>query len=300
MKTNYDYMFDIRPRTNELRVTLRLAERMFEQGHTVYYNYFENPMFSGRLRNRGIIRVKYPWNLWLSKPDLVLLDPVLSNRADVYRQSGCTVAYIAVQRKRTEPLSDEADGALWLHLPPSPCRPFAHSMRQQAFIGEIKKIKEQRNGTVIIGVAGEGMLSYYRILADCARQCSDFRFILSTGEQPTEENWFTWPENFSVYRQQELQPLLPWCDLVLTDETDATWMDCIYFRVPTWQLSANEREQLTPSHLEHRVRTLLAEYPRLVEQQNQWKLFYREQNRQLDTLIDRLGDYIKQHQQKRI
>ncbi len=298
MRTKYKYAFDLRPQTGELRVSLRLAERMFEQGHTVYYNDFDSPVFRERLTGRGILRVRYPGDLWLSTPDLVMLDPAFRKRADVYRHFGSVIAYIAVQRKQTEPLLDEADGMLWLRLPPLSCKPFSHSPRQNDFINEIKKIKELQPGTVVIGVAGEGMLQRYRVLDYCARHHSDFRFILSAGKQQIEEAWFAWPENVSIYRQQELQPLLPLCDLMLTDGPCPTWMDSVFACVPTWQLSANERKRLTPSRLGHRIRDMLACHPQLVERQKQLRLFYREQNRQLDTLIDRLSDYLEQHQPK--
>lgn len=295
---DYRFAFDVRPQTGELRVSLRLAERMFERGHTVYYNLIDSPVFRKRLTNRGILLVKYPWDLWLSTPDLVLLDPALRKRADVYRHYGSTVAYIAAQREPGEPWLEEADGDLWIHLPPLSCKPFSHSPRQTDFVEEIKRIKEQRPETIVIGVAGEGMSRCYRILDACARHCPNFRIILSIGKQRMEEVWFAWPENISIYRQQELQPLLPLCDLMLTDENCVAWMDCVFACVPTWQLSANDQKRLTPSRLERRIHDMLADRPQLVERQKQLRLFYREQNRQLDTLINRLGDYLKQNQPK--
>lgn len=300
MGMDYRFAFDVRPQTGELRVSLRLAERMFEQGNTVYYNYFDSPVFRGRLIGRGILLVKYPGDLWLSTPDLVFLDPVFRKRADVYRHFGSIVAYITVQREQDELCLDEANGDLWIHLPPLSCKPFSHSPRQADFIGEINRIKEQQPGTTVIGVAGEGMQQCYRVLDYCARHCPDFRFILSTGKQRIEETWFAWSENVSVYRQQELQPLLPLCDLILTDESSVAWMDSVFASVPTWQLSANERKHLTPSRLERRIRDMLADHPQLVERQKQLRLFYREQNRKLDALIGRLGDYLEQHQPKEV
>lgn len=293
----YSFLFDIPPVLGQVRVTLRLAERLHDNDCEVCYTDTSDSAFTDQLLEQGIGRIIYPTDLQWFRPDLTLLDLSLNVRAEVYARYGIPTLYVTTYDGTAR--QETLDGIPLLRLPPSPCRPLSRNVRETDFLDKIKKIRQKKLRAVIIGILEEntrntaGMKQIYRIVRHCASEHTNYQFILLTGSEETEEELLALPENVCLYRPGNLHDLLKVCDLALTAEGGDASDDCIFAHIPVWQLSGRAQRKLTPGKLDKEIQARLNNLEYLAEQQRQLSSFYEQENLKIDQLARQLVANLK-------
>lgn len=292
------FLFDIEPVFGQIRVTVRLAGQLHDNGCTVCYTDTSDSVFTDRLLRQGIGRMIYPSDLRWFKPDLTLLGFSLNARARVYAKHGIPVVYVTACDGA--PRQEPSDGIPLLRLPPSPCRPLSRNVRETEFLDKIREIKEKQQRAVIIGIpehhnrhatdAGQ----IYRIIRHCASEHDNYQFILLTDSEEIGEELLALPENVCLYRPGNLHELLKVCDLALVSEAGSVATDCTFAHLPVWELSGRAQKRLTPRKLDREIQSRLANRTHLAEQQKQLSLFYEQENRKIDRIARELTENLKQ------
>lgn len=289
-----EILFDIKPKNDQVRVTVRFACLISRKGNDVRYTDRSDSDFTTDLLNKGIGRMIYPGDLRWYTPDLALVDYLIKEQTEDYRKYEVDYAYIVVRKVPQEKERKEEGGIPLFHLPPSPCQPLSESARQADFIERIEEIKENRAKAVIIGVAEESETSrqhlelMYRSIKACGKEHPDYQFIVLTDRGEMAERLFVLPENISIYRPQDLQALLPLCDLALTTSDGTAWMDCTFAHVPNIELTPRDLHTLTPRKLDRKLKDGLQNHAYLVDRQRDLCGFYEAENQKLDQLADQL------------
>lgn len=295
----YVLLFDIMPQAYQVKVTVRLAVCLYRQGSGVYYTHSSDSVFTADLLDKGIGRVVYPDDLSWFVPDLGVLDALLKERHKVYARLGIRCVYVTVRRGTDGPKVGEADGIPQLYLPPSPCEALTTSARKVDFVDRIGEIKEDRSRSVIIGMMEKdgdlpaGLEQTYRTLRMCGMENPEYQFIVLTDRGETEERLFALPPNVSVYRPQDLQALLPLCDLALTPTEGSAWAECVFSHTPALELSPHDWRSMTPRRLDRRIKEALRNRDYLTDRQRQLCRYYERENEEVEEMAAWLLKYIE-------
>lgn len=298
----YSFLFDIPPVLGQVRVTLRLAERLHDNDCEVCYTDTSDSAFTDQLLEQGIGRIIYPTDLQWFRPDLTLLDLSLNVRAEVYARYGIPTIYVTTYDGTVQ--QETPDGIPLLRLPPSPCRPLSRNVRETDFLDKIQEIRQKKLRAVIIGILEEntrntaGMKQIYRIVRHCASEHSNYQFILLTDREEMEEELLTLPENVCLYRSGNLHDLLKICDLALAAEGGSAVDDCIFAHLPVWKLTDRMLRRLTFRKLDKEIQDRLANLACLKEQQSQLCFIYEQENLKVDQLARQLIANLKQKNRK--
>ncbi|WP_288856789.1 hypothetical protein [uncultured Bacteroides sp.] len=297
----YSLLFDIRQETGRVRVTVRLACLISRKGNEVYYTDSSDSVFTSGLLKKGIGRVLYPDDLHWFVPDLTLLDLLLQERAALYRRHGIDYLFVTTQEEAQNGKLD----AETLYLPPSPYTPLSKGAREADFIEKLEEIKERRAATVIISILEKGngctdnAEQAYQAIRRHSADHPDHQFVVLTNQGKADEKLFALPDNIAVYRPQDLQALLPLCDLALVADDWNIQTECVFAHVPALVLLPREIRRMTPHKLSRRIMDMLGNRECLVEQQKTLCSLYEQENQRLDEVADRLIQYIDTKKQKR-
>lgn len=285
-----ELLFDIKPATSQVRITIRLACMMNRKGCNVHYTDSSDSVFTSGLLKKGIGRVLYPDDLRWFAPNLTLLDYRLPERAAVYALH--KIDYLIIDtEKENEGL---INGTTILYLPPSPYKPLSKGAREADFIERLEEIKEDCSRAVIIGLlekesgSPDEVGQIYRAIKRYSIANPEYQFIVLTNHGKVEEGLFALPSNIAVYRPQDLQALLPLCDLALIAEDRNVRTECTFAHVPALELSPRNIRNMTPKKLDRHIKSTLSNRDYLIDQQKQLCRFYELENQRLDALADRL------------
>lgn len=298
----YSFLFDISPVFSQIRVSLRLAERLYANDCEVCYTHTSDSAFTVQLLEQGIGRMIYPADLQWFRPDLTLLDLSLSVRTEVYAWYGIPAIYVTAYDEAAQ--QETFDGIPLLRLPPSPCRPLSQNVRETDFLDKIQEIRQAKQRTFIIGILEEntrnaaGMKQIYRTVRHCASEHSNYQFILLTDREEMEEELLALPENVCLYRSGNLHDLLKICDLALATEGGSAVDDCIFAHLPVWKLTDRMLRRLTSRKLDKEIQDRLANLAYLKEQQRQLCFIYEQENLKVDQLARQLIANLKQKNRK--
>lgn len=297
----YDLLFDIRKETGRVRVTVRLAYVMGKKGCEVYYTDTSDSVFTSELLKKGIGRVVYPDDLRWFAPRLTLLDLLLQERVATYRQHGIDCLLVTTREK---PSAGNRSAGI-LYLPPSPYTPLSEGARKADFIEKLEEIKEGGHpATVIIGVLEkensriEHLEQIYKAIRRHSADHPEHRFVVLTNHGTAEERLFVMPDNIAVYRPQDLQALLPLCDLALVADDLNVQTECTFAHVPALVLPPRDIRRMTPHKLDNRIADMLGNRECLVQQQKELCRLYEQENLRLDELADRLMNYLKSQENR--
>ena len=296
----FELLFDVRPETARVRVTIRLACMMSKKGCNVHYTDTSDSVFTSSLLKKGIGRVLYPDDLRWFTPDLALLDLLLQERAAVYKRYEIDYQFITTQQEA----QGSINGITVLYLPPSPYKPLSEGAREADFIEKLEDIKERRSQSVIIGLLEKEKSSpddVEQIYKTIKRYCTDhpeYQFIILTNHGTVEERLFVLPDNIAVYRPQDLQILLSLCDLALVIEDRNVRTECTFAHVPALVLPPQDIRRMTPHKLDRHIKDTMNNRNCLKEQQKQLCCFYEQENQRLDGLADSLIRYMKRKKNK--
>lgn len=296
-----ELLFDIKPTICQVRTTIRLACLMSRKDCSVHYTDSSDSVFTSGLLKKGIGRVLYPDDLRWFFPDLTLLDLLLPERAAVYQQHKIDYLFISTQKE------DEGmiNGTSILYLPPSPYTPLSEGAREVDFIEKLEEIKKGHSQAVIIGLLEkeggnpDDIEQIYRAIKRYSTTNPEYQFIILTNHGKVEERLFALPDNIAVYRPQDLQALLPWCDLALTTDDRNVSTECTFAHVPTQEFSARDICNMTPHRLDKHIKSVLNNRDYFIDQQKQLCSFYEQENQRLDKLADRLIQRMEQRKQRR-
>lgn len=295
-----ELLFDIKPETSQVRITIRLACMMNQKGCSVHYTDSSDSIFTSGLLKKGIGRVLFPDDLRWFAPDLTLLDYLLPERATIYQQHGIDYIFIATQ-KENEGL---INGTTVLYLPPSAYKPLSKGAREADFIEKLEEIKEDCSQVVIIGLlekeggSPDEVEQIYRAIKRYSIANLEYQFIVLTNQGKVEEALFALPDNIAVYRPQDLQALLPLCNLALIAEDWNARTECTFAHVPALELSPRNIRGMTPQKLDRHIKSTLINRNYLIDKQIQLCNFYELENQQLDKLADRLIERMEQRRQR--
>lgn len=293
----FEILFDIKPDTGQVRITVLLAYLMSEQGNKVYYTHTSDSVFTAGLLKKGIGRVIYPDDFRWFKPDLVLLDVQLSERAEFYRK--LKIDYVFVTIQKSDSRMENSSGTPMVCLPPAPHPMLSEMPRIDDFIEKITEIRQRyTQQTVIIGLMEEEGKTdrelFYKAIKKNGIAASQYQFVILTHDGETEEKLFSLPANVTVYRMPNLQALLPLCDLALTAGGLNAWIECTFAQVPMINFSEEAIRKITPQNLNRQIKETLENKKHIIEQQKQLCNLYERENGKLDETADWLINRIKQ------
>lgn len=294
----FEILFDIKPDTGQVRITIRLACLMNERGNKVYYTHTSDSVFTAGLLKKGIGRVIYPDDFRWFKPDLALLDAQLPNKAAFYRKQEIDCIFVTLQKTDNRMKSDSEIPIIY--LPPVPHPILSETPRMHDFIEKIAEIRQRyAQQTVIIGLMEEengkaDMELFYKAIKRNGIADAHYRFVILTRDGGTEEKLFSLPDNVTVYRMPDLQALLPLCDMALTAGGLNAWIECTFAHVPMLDFSEEAIRKITPQSLNRQIKEMLDNKKHIIEQQKQLCDLYERENGKLDETADWLINRIKQ------
>lgn len=296
----HELLFDIKPQTSQIRVTIRLATLLSKKGNQVYYTNTSDSVFTKDLLKRGIGRVIYPDDLLWFTPNITLLDYMLKEKGSVYTKYGIQYMYVTVRKDIIGTMIGQKEDIPMLYLPPSPYKALSQSARERDFIDKIEEIKEDHSRSVIIGVLEEEgnplskIEQTYKVIKSCGINNPEYQFIILTNQGKVEEELFVLPKNISIYRPQDLQSLLPLCDLALVTSEGNARIECIFSQIPALEYSPRTLKNLTPHRLGKQIKETLSNRNYLINQQKQLCSFYEQENQQIDKLANWLMKSLEQ------
>lgn len=297
----YELLFDIKPQTSQIRVTIRLATLLSRKGNQVYYTHTSDSIFTMDLLKKGIGRVLYPDDLQWFTPNLALLDYLLKEKASVYSHYGIRYMYVIARKNMDGTMIEQMNRIPLLYLPPSPYQALSQSARETDFIDKIEEIKEDHSRSVIIGVLEEDGYSLtdieqvYKAIKYCGINNPGYQFIILTNQGVIEEKLFVLPENISVYRPYDLQSLLPLCDMALVRGDGNANIECVFAHIPVLELTSRKLNRITPLKLEKKIKETIGNRDYLINQQKQLCHFYLQENLQIDSLANWIIEQLKKN-----
>lgn len=294
----FEFLFDIKPETGNVRSTIRLACLISERGNKVYYTDTSDSVFTSGLLKKGVGRVIYSNDFRWFTPDLALLDCQLQEKEQVYNQYGIDYLFITIHK--TDSKIDFNTEMPVINLPPAPCKIAPQSSIHEDLIDKLTEIKENRARTVIIGLLEEKgsnmphIETFYKTIKKSGNENPQYQFIILTNHGETETGAFSLPGNVAIYRLPDLHTLLPLCDMALTDGDMNYWIECTFAHVPMANFTPGEVKGITPRKLDRRIKDILNNRTHIIEQQKYLCDFFERENKRLDETADWLINRIKQ------
>lgn len=290
------FVWDMAPRRYNLLMTWRLAKTLQEKGHEVYYIQHEDSNFTWTLIKQHLnCSVVYPDDFKWLRPDLILLDCLLVERAPFYRKRGIPYVFVAMQspERRTDLDADVPVLCLspvFLSLPPVESARATEQLRRQ------KSIQRSGIDTFIIGLLETGeedMRCVYQSVQEVATGHPEFHFILLTRNSKVAEGLFTLPANVEIHQQLHLEEVMKECGVALTSDHPDTWLECTFAGLPFIPMSGNEIRRMTPRKLERQIVETLRNREVYRENERKIRRYFEEDNRKLDAVADDLIDWVQ-------
>jgi hypothetical protein len=264
-----------------------------EKGQEVYYIQHEDSNFTWTLIKQHLnCSVVYPDDFKWLRPDLILLDCLLVERAPFYQKRGIPYVFVAMQspERRTDLDADVPVLCLspvFLSLPPVESARATEQLRRQ------KSIQRSGIDTFIIGLLETGeedMRCVYQSVQEVATGHPEFHFILLTRNSKVAEGLFTLPANVEIHQQLHLEEVMKECGVALTSDHPDTWLECTFAGLPCIPMSGKEVRRMTPRKLERQIVETLRNREVYRENERKIRRYFEEDNRKLDAVADDLID----------
>lgn len=287
------FVWDIGSHRYNLLMTWSMAKVLQQKGHEVYYIQHEDLNFTLSLIKQHLnCSVIYPDDFEWLRPDMVLLDCLLVERAPFYRERGIPYAFVAMQSPERHTDFD-ADIPV-LCLPPVflPL-PTVESGRATEQLRRQKNIRESGTDTFIIGLLEigekeEDMRCIYQSIQKVAMWHPEYHFILLTDKPQVAQHMFVLSANMEIHQQLHLEEVLKECGVALTSEHPDAWLECTLAGLPFIPISTRASFKMPPLKLERQIADALRH--RNVYRKNEQEMcrFFDAENRKIDAVADEL------------
>ena len=285
------FVWDMAPRRYNLLMTWSMAKVLQQKGHEVYYILHEDADFSLSLIKQHLnCSVIYPDDFEWLRPDLVLLDCLLVERAPFYRKRGIPYVFVAMQSpERTTDLDSDIPvlclSPVHLPLPPVESGRATEQLRRQ------RNIRKYGTDTFIIGLLdarSKDMTPAYQSILKTAKQYPGYHFILLTDKPQVAQRLFVMTANVEIHQQLHLDEVLAECDVALTSDHPDAWLECMFSGLPFIPISDEEARKMTPWKLERQIAETLKNQDIYRKNERDMCRYFEEENHKLDAMADRL------------
>ena len=288
------FVWDMAPHRYNLLMTWKMAYALQQKGQYVYYIQHADADFTLALIKQHLnCSVIYPDDFEWLRPDLVLLDCLLVERASFYRERGIPYIFIAMQSPgRATDL--DADIPV-LCLPPVPL-PWAgkSSDRSSGLIERMKEPLRQGKDSFIVSLLEKGncvteeQRKVYRCIRKVAARHPDYRFLLWVERSQVLSGLSVLPPNVEIHRQLQQDDVFPNCKVALTTDHPDAWLECTFSGLPFIPMSDKEAKRMTPLKLEWKIAETLRNRDVYRNNEQEMCRYFEEENRKLDVMADRL------------
>lgn len=299
------FVWDMSPHRYNLLMTWSMAKALQQKAQDVYYIQHADTDFTLALIKQHLnCSVIYPDDFEWLRPNLVLLDCLLVERAPFYRERGIPYIFVAMQSPGRATNLD-ADIPV-LCLPPVPL-PWAEksSDRSLALIGRMEESMHQGQDSFIVSLLEKGncvteeQRKVYRCIRKVASRHPDYRFLLWVERSQALSGLSVFPPNVEVYRQVQLDGVFPNCKVALTTDHPDAWLECTFAGLPFIPMSDKEAKQITPLKLEWKITETLRNRDVYRHNEEEMCRYFERENQKLDIVADQLIALAERKQKER-
>ena len=293
------FVWDMAACRYNLLMTWALAKVLQQKGQEVYYIQHEDSNFTLTLIKQHLnCSVVYPDDFEWLRPDLVLLDCLLVERAPFYRKRGIPYVFVAMQSPERHTALDGDVPVLCLSPAFLPL-PSVESGRATEQLRKQKSIQSSGIDTFIIALLETGeedMQCVYQSIQKVATGHPEFHFVLLVNNAKVAESLFVLSANVEIHQQLHLEEVMKECGVALTSNHPDAWLECTFAGLPFIPMSGEEARRMTPRKLERQIVGTLRNREACRENERKIRRFFEEENGKLDAVADDLIDRVQRKQ----